>query len=177
MKIKGFHEKIQMRNIIFFNRVIICCMALLYGESVLSMESAKRGPDYENDVAPIIYKHCTACHVDGGIAPFSLEGYENVSRFIEFGINRIEQNLMPPGIVHSDFDVEGSEPVPENELHTLREWVKTGKPRGAVSHIIKKANTKARIVGIHFLGVIRILSLNKIKSCTSAPREPMSIAI
>ena len=37
-------------------------------------------PTYARDVAPIIQARCLACHRDGGVGPFPLASYEDLSR-------------------------------------------------------------------------------------------------
>src|SRR5688572_20154389 len=33
-------------------------------------------PNWHQDIAPLVHANCLGCHVDGSIAPFSLETYE-----------------------------------------------------------------------------------------------------
>ena len=33
--------------------------------------------NWATDIAPILYENCAKCHRDGGLAPFSLIGYDN----------------------------------------------------------------------------------------------------
>src|SRR6185503_11250149 len=47
------------------------------GTSSGSGGAASGAPTFYEDIAPIVYERCLSCHVEGGIAPFSLASYEN----------------------------------------------------------------------------------------------------
>ena len=63
------------------------CALILVGASlarqphVLSANSAD--PTFAEDVAPIFYRNCTACHHPGGLAPFSLLDYDSAKANID----------------------------------------------------------------------------------------------
>jgi hypothetical protein len=55
------------------------------------------GPlDYYRDAKPLLERYCTSCHKDGGIAPFSLEGYANAKAHAGAAKLAIESGSMPP---------------------------------------------------------------------------------
>ena len=47
-------------------------------------------------VAPLLRANCVECHREGGIAPFSLEGYENAKRWHRMIAWMTGERLMPP---------------------------------------------------------------------------------
>lgn len=51
---------------------------------------------WHQHIAPIVVGKCSGCHRDGGIAPFSLEGYEQAAPFAELSLGAIESGQMPP---------------------------------------------------------------------------------
>jgi mono/diheme cytochrome c family protein len=51
---------------------------------------------YHADARPIIDKHCVGCHVDGGIAPFPLDGYDKVKPVAAAAAFAVENGSMPP---------------------------------------------------------------------------------
>ncbi|MEZ4449626.1 MAG: hypothetical protein R3B09_09110 [Nannocystaceae bacterium] len=51
---------------------------------------------YWRDAESILREKCTKCHVDGGIAPFSLETYDQVKTFGPVLANAIMSGEMPP---------------------------------------------------------------------------------
>jgi hypothetical protein len=55
------------------------------------------GPlDYYRDARPLLERYCTSCHKAGGIAPFSLEGYENAKAHAAASKLAIDKGYMPP---------------------------------------------------------------------------------
>ena len=54
------------------------------------------GPTYSRDVAPILYKNCTACHRPGEIGPMSLLTYKDARPWAKSIAARIEAGTMPP---------------------------------------------------------------------------------
>jgi len=86
-------------------------------------------PVWTLDIAPILYKHCTPCHHDGGSAPFSLMTYEEayVNRY---SIAYAVKNTMPPW--PADPGLKNEQILTENEIHLIQEWVKSapyGNPK------------------------------------------------
>ena len=51
---------------------------------------------WTRDIEPIVRTKCTKCHREGGIAPFSLEGYEAFTGLSSFLAPAIEDEVMPP---------------------------------------------------------------------------------
>src|SRR5688572_19183595 len=44
-------------------------------------DALRSAPTWHEDIAPLIVERCTGCHVEGGIAPFPLEPYEQARPF------------------------------------------------------------------------------------------------
>lgn len=94
---------------------------------------------YEADVAPILEKHCTSCHVPGQAgyvaSGFDLEGYDSLMKGTRFGPvvlpgdpltsvlvmlieGRVDPSIrMPHG---------GQAPLTADEIGTIRNWVEQG---------------------------------------------------
>lgn len=51
---------------------------------------------YHRDLRPVIETNCSACHVAGGIAPFSLETYDDVVLNANAVVIAVESGIMPP---------------------------------------------------------------------------------
>lgn len=51
---------------------------------------------YHNRVSRVIQSHCLECHRDGGVGPFSLATYEDVSSHAAMMRRQVERGLMPP---------------------------------------------------------------------------------
>src|SRR3954466_9772632 len=60
------------------------------------------GNDHAEDVtwyetvAPMLAKHCVACHAPGGVAPFSLTDYESAKANATRMLDAIDSGTMPP---------------------------------------------------------------------------------
>jgi len=95
---------------------------------------------YANTVEPVFYRSCLSCHVNGGIAPFSLkreeEGYKNAVTF-KFQIkNQLTAKLMPPFLATNDgsckqFEHENA--VSDLEVSAINEWVNSLTPDTAAN--------------------------------------------
>jgi peroxiredoxin len=51
---------------------------------------------YHNQIARILQNYCVECHRPGGVAPFSLETYENARSHAAMMRRQVEKGLMPP---------------------------------------------------------------------------------
>jgi len=86
---------------------------------------------FHRDIKPIFYQKCTACHVPGGIAPFSLTTYAELYPYRERIAIRVREGTMPPW-----FAEPGSHPFRNDPSLTLEEkekilsWVEHGAPEG-----------------------------------------------
>ena len=88
-------------------------------------------PTYHGRIQHLIQKNCMTCHRDGGVAPFSLDGYAAVSsraKMLEFVV---EEGIMPPW-----YAAKGTGPwandrsLSEGDKAALREWIAGGMPKG-----------------------------------------------
>ena len=86
---------------------------------------------FNADVAPILYRHCVACHRPGDIAPFSLLTYEDASPRSALIASATAEGRMPPWKPEPDYgDFHGVRGLTESEISTLQVWTKAGAPRG-----------------------------------------------
>ena len=121
--------------------------AMLAGEPVEVAEAAVKGtaiafPDraradefaqisYAHDVAPILAEKCTACHVEGGMAPFAMANYETVKGFSPMIREALRTQRMPP--YHADPEYghwDGDMRLTGDEILTVVNWIEAGSPRG-----------------------------------------------
>jgi len=82
---------------------------------VLSANSAD--PTFAEDVAPIFYRNCTACHHPGGLAPFSLVEYDSAKAKLDETRDAVAAGVMPPwhaegphGVFRNDRRLADAEP-------------------------------------------------------------------
>ena len=96
--------------------------------------SAPRGDaavTYSRDIAPILQRHCQACHRPGQVAPFSLLTYEDASGWGETIQQVVSEGRMPPWGAdprHGRFRNDPSLSKAEKKL--LDAWVAAGCPEG-----------------------------------------------
>ncbi len=88
-------------------------------------------PTFTRDVAPIVFRHCAACHFDDGPAPFALLNYDDVrdhgSQIVEITASR----TMPPWLPAAGVArYVGERHLTDGELATLAAWVDAGRLEG-----------------------------------------------
>lgn len=95
---------------------------------------------WHQHIAPLISQKCSGCHVEGGIAPFSLETYEQAAQWAPLMASAIDDGTMPPwGAEETD---ECTPPAPfkddlrlsavEKQLFHL--WIDGGSLEGDASN-------------------------------------------
>ncbi|RMH44991.1 MAG: monooxygenase [Deltaproteobacteria bacterium] len=86
---------------------------------------------YYQDIKPIVDAKCVRCHVDGGVAPFGLEGYEAVRDRAGVSLLEIEADRMPPWKANHDCnDYVGDFSLTDHEKALFATWVDQGTPEG-----------------------------------------------
>jgi mono/diheme cytochrome c family protein len=94
-------------------------------------ESATVNPTYTKDIAPILFKNCTACHRPGEIAPMSLLTYADIRPHAKAIRDEVSEGNMPPW--HADAPAGtflNERGLSEAERKTLLQWVAAGAPEG-----------------------------------------------
>ena len=80
---------------------------------------------WSGDIEPILSKKCLHCHYDNSpIAPFSLQGYQNVLVRVNTGQLKAAINHQPGS---SQMPQDGPK-LPECELSTMNIWIREGAP-------------------------------------------------
>lgn len=94
---------------------------------------------YARDIARIMQNSCVECHRTGGVAPFSLETFESVSRRASMIRTVTQEGIMPPWFASPHTDKDGNplespwandRSLSQAEKETIAAWVAAGKPRG-----------------------------------------------
>jgi Flp pilus assembly protein TadD len=86
---------------------------------------------FSRDVAPVIYRHCTPCHHDGGIGPFPLASFAEVRKHAAEIVAVTRSRYMPPWPPEDGYgEFEGERRLTAAELRILSDWVKGGAPEG-----------------------------------------------
>ncbi len=94
-------------------------------------KATKAGVTYAKDVAPILQKHCQACHRPEQAAPFSLLTYDDAVKHAAMLKEVTAQRRMPPWHADPRFGhFSNDRRVPREEIETLAAWVDGGTPKG-----------------------------------------------
>lgn len=93
------------------------------------------------DVGPIAARHCTGCHREGGLGPFSMETYEEAFEHAGSMLEEVEAQAMPPFDAREEPDCTPrfgwvDDPrLTTADKATLRAWVEDGAPAGEFAEL------------------------------------------
>lgn len=85
------------------------------------------------DVAPIVYENCVACHRPGEIAPFSLLDYEQASSVASLVAQVTRERRMPPMPVDNTGECNtysNARWLTDDEIATIQAWFEGGAAMG-----------------------------------------------
>lgn len=86
---------------------------------------------YWRDAKPIIDAKCGKCHVEGGIAPFSLETYADAKTHAGVAQLAINDGIMPPWKATDDCnEYVGNRSLTADQKAVLNAWFDAGAPEG-----------------------------------------------
>lgn len=86
---------------------------------------------YYEEIKPLLDARCTACHTEGGIAPFSLTNYEDAAMWAAASSAAIHSGSMPPWPPAAGCnDYVGVREVSAEELALIDGWVDEQTPMG-----------------------------------------------
>jgi hypothetical protein len=93
--------------------------------------SAQTTPTWSDDIACLLFTHCTGCHNDNGIAPFSLMSYNDAASAASGILFAVNNGNMPPWPPDRDYNRLAHERylTPE-EITLINDWVNAGAPEG-----------------------------------------------
>jgi hypothetical protein len=107
-------------------------LALLPAVLLVACGTAKTTPTYEKDLKPLFAAHCVSCHTAGGIAPFALTTFEEVTAVKDAVQQAVESRRMPPYLAGADCTAySDDERLSADEIAQVTAWVAAGAPRGA----------------------------------------------
>ena len=111
--------------------------AFLAPSSLGAQESSLGDLTFTRDIVPILQRSCQTCHRDGGVAPMSLESYEQVRRYSSRIVYRTGlryvAGAMPPWYVEKDIGIQHFKNDPslsDWEVAAIAAWVENGMPEG-----------------------------------------------
>ena len=93
---------------------------------------------YAKDVAPVLAKHCVACHRPGTEAPFSLMTYEKVSSKAKMIAEVVAEERMPPWFAHPGFGKFSNERrLTDRERDNIVRWAAGSREPGDLTKVPK----------------------------------------
>jgi hypothetical protein len=114
-----------MRKIAWF----VLASACLWPASVGAQTKAV--PTFNEDVAPILFANCIACHRPGEIAPMSLLTYQEARPWARGIKAKVMAREMPPWFADPRYGkFKNARGLTQAQIDTLAAWVDAGAPQG-----------------------------------------------
>lgn len=86
---------------------------------------------FTKDVAPIIQKHCQACHRPGEAAPFSMLTYEQTRPWAAAMKEAVKLRKMPPWFADPHYgEFSNDRSLMQKDIDTISAWADAGAPKG-----------------------------------------------
>jgi thiol-disulfide isomerase/thioredoxin len=91
---------------------------------------------YAKDIAPIVQKHCVACHRPGEIGPFTLTSHADVVNWSATIREVVEEQRMPPWHAQADAgEFLNDRRLPDRDKKLLFDWIDNGMPAGDTANL------------------------------------------
>jgi len=93
-------------------------------------------PTWYGDIAPLVSEHCQSCHTDGGIAPFSMQTYEQAKMWAGTFEGVLPSGYMPPFLAAETadckprFGFKDDLRLTQEEKDLFIHWNEAGCPEG-----------------------------------------------
>jgi mono/diheme cytochrome c family protein len=86
---------------------------------------------FNQDIAPILYRHCAPCHRPGEAAPFALLSYQDAVKKSRTITKVTASHLMPPWKAEpASYPYRDERRLTEDEIALVGAWVEAGTPEG-----------------------------------------------
>jgi mono/diheme cytochrome c family protein len=86
---------------------------------------------FNHDIAPLLYRHCAACHRPGEAAPFPLLSYTDATRKGKTIAKATATRLMPPWKAEpASYAYRDERRLSATEIALVGAWVEQGMPEG-----------------------------------------------
>ncbi len=106
-------------------------LTLLFNLVLAGVFNAKAQYTFSQDVAPLIYDHCTKCHREGEIGPMPLTNYAEVVDYAAAIVYEISTGHMPPWSPDPEYvSFVGQNVLSDDEIEVIHQWYLTGMAQG-----------------------------------------------
>ena len=111
--------------------VAIVTVAAVLGLRAQTGTAPTRDVTFSEDIAPIIFNHCTSCHRPGEAAPFPLQSYADVRPRGRLIAASTRARQMPPWKADTaDFAFQGDRRLSDAQIDVIERWVNGGMLQG-----------------------------------------------
>ncbi|HWF83881.1 MAG TPA: hypothetical protein VG222_03510, partial [Vicinamibacterales bacterium] len=121
----------MQKRVIAAGALTVAALVAVQPHAQAPPDASAAAPTFNQDVAPILYKHCTTCHRPGEIAPMSFLTYKDARPWARSIGNQVSRGLMPPWHAdpsHGEFLNDRRLSTAEKE--TIVKWASAGAPEG-----------------------------------------------
>ena len=133
---RGRHAGVRVAQVVGIGLVVIGG-SIARRPATLSARNAD--PTFAEDVAPILYKNCTACHHSGGMAPFSLVEYDSVRAKTDEIHDAVSAGDMPPWHAQGPHGVfRNDRRLSDADKQTILRWIESGAKLGDAGRLPPK---------------------------------------
>lgn len=125
-----------MKRLLGLSPILAVTVLAACGESAQPPPPAPQPVTYHQDVAPLVQEKCGSCHVEGGIAPFPLQTYEQTFEMREAIKAAVKARIMPPWMPDSDCTQYAQDrSLSSEQVDLLTRWVDEGGSEGDASDV------------------------------------------
>jgi hypothetical protein len=120
-----------MRRLLRLSAILMTFLLVACGESETPPEPPAPPPTYHRDIAPLMQEKCGSCHVEGGIAPFALQRYEEVFPMRNAIQAAVKLRMMPPWMPAKDCtEYTHDRSLTDEQIDLISRWVDEGGAEG-----------------------------------------------
>jgi copper type II ascorbate-dependent monooxygenase-like protein len=120
-----------MQRLLGMSAILAVTVLAACGESTVSPPPPPEPPTYHRDIAPLVQEKCGGCHVEGGIAPFPLQTYEQAFTMRYAMQAAVRSRIMPPWMADSSCtDYAEDRSMSAEQIELLSRWVDEGGTEG-----------------------------------------------
>lgn len=110
----------------------LICSVLSLAVATISMAQS---PTWAEDIAPILYRNCTSCHHEGGLAPFSLISYSDALNNKNKINDEVLTRRMPPWPPDPFYKRLAHERIlSQSDINKISAWAADGGPSGNLAN-------------------------------------------